>query len=248
MDDVIEPVVAPVTTPVPEVPVVETVPVVEAPLTLETAPKVETPEPEVFTYLETGDAGLDIALEFLGKAGFGIDHPAVQAARDKGDFSVLEAFLKDKNVPGWEKHLAVGKEAFQRATAAAEVRATANRALVYETVGGAEAWTEIQAWASANADDAEKAQVNYAFEQGGLMAKAMAQFLQGQHREAAGVTVRPTNPIKANAKPSGAPTTGPLNRAEYATAVQALRQKFGPGFETGTEYRQLQQRHLASKR
>ena len=52
-----------------------------------------------FAYDATGDAGLDYALNFVGKLGYGDTHPAIMAAQ-KGDFSLIRAELATKGVAG----------------------------------------------------------------------------------------------------------------------------------------------------
>ena len=67
---------------------------------LDAPPPPVTPNPDTtqeFTYDPTGDAGLDYALNLVGKLGYGDAHPAVIAAQ-KGDISLIRAELATKGV------------------------------------------------------------------------------------------------------------------------------------------------------
>ena len=75
--------------------------------------KVDAPADEVVAFEPTGDVGLDMALEFLGKQGFGLEHPAMVAAGN-GDFTIIEALLAQKGVQGWDKMVALGKAGMER--------------------------------------------------------------------------------------------------------------------------------------
>ena len=66
-----------------------------------------------FAYDATGDAGLDYALNFVGKLGYGDTHPAMQAAQ-KGDFSLIRAELATKGVAGSDAVLALAEQAYTR--------------------------------------------------------------------------------------------------------------------------------------
>jgi hypothetical protein len=216
-------------TPVPEKP--------EAP---KPAPVDEGP----VTYEPTGDVGLDMALEFMGKAGLDAAHPAMQAAME-GDFSILKATLAQKGVPGWEQMVALGEAAYTRAKEKEAASASALTELVHKEAGGKEEWGAIQAWAKANATPEERAQINGLLNQGGLAAKGAVKYLADAYSRATNVERSPSDPI-ANAG-AGAPSTsaGPLNPRAYSAEVQKLAAVLGGRMEGSKEYAALQARRNA---
>lgn len=225
-------------------------PAVDPGLTIGDAPageaKPDTSTEGVVQYEPTGDIGLDLSLEFIGKLGIAGTHPAMVAA-DKGDFAMLEGLLAglgDK-AKGFEKYLNLAKQSREVTTKAAADKLAKDQSIVHDAVGGKDQWAEISKWAGMNAEPAEKEAVNAALKQGGLVAKVMAQWLSGQYAKAAGTTVTPAQVVKdgAGGKSVG---TGPMSAAEYATAVQALRQKVGYNLDTHPEYKALQQRRSAA--
>jgi hypothetical protein len=204
------------------------------------------PAKATVSYEKTGDAALDVALDFLGRAGFSHHHPAVTAAAN-GDFSLLGAALAEKGVQGWEQHLGLAKEAYGRFQGeAAQKNEDIKAACLHAADGDQKTWDDTLAWASANADPHEKGPINEALAQGGVVAQAMAAFLVTQYRSASGVTYNPTaKAVNPNAAGSGAPTgAGPLSPAAYAGEVAKLR-KSGQQVEGSREYAALQQRRLA---
>lgn len=199
-----------------------------------------------FEYAPTGDAGLDLALEFVGKLGYGPQHEAIVAAQ-KGDFSVLEAALKAQGdkAKGYDRFLTLAKQSFERGTEKAKSAEAETRKVVYEAAGGEKAWNDIQAWAAANADPEEKEQINAMLKAGGLQARLAVQGLAQLYN-----AQLQTKPPAAALKP-GASTTpasaGALTAAEYAREVQSLRAKLGASFDTSPDYAALQARRRASR-
>lgn len=130
----------------------------------EPAPEVigETAAPETtIAYKETGDAGLDLALDFMGRMGLGPEHDAIVAAAE-GNFDKLEATLAamgDK-AAGYERYLALSKDAFNRTDAANKAKQAAVTEAVHAVAGSAENWAAIKAWAGKTATPEEKAEVN----------------------------------------------------------------------------------------
>lgn len=196
-------------------------------------------------YEPTGDVGLDLALDFIGKAGIQSSHPAIVAAT-AGDFSILKATLAAKGVQGWEQFVALGEQAYQKATAATEAKSKALQEAVHKEAGGAEEWAAIQKWAGANATDEEKAEINNLLNQGGLQAKLAVQYLSGAYGRANNVVQDPKDPT-ANVSRGGVPGTGdgPLSPKEYAEAVRSLNNKLGGRLEGSREYDQLQRRRAS---
>lgn len=216
-----------------------------APEPVVTAPAVTEPVTEAtVSYDPTGDAGLDVALAFVGKLGIGLDHPAM-IATEKGDFSLLKAHLAamGPKAAGWEQHVALGEQSYTRTADAAEKQATAVQAAVIGIAGDAETWTAIQAWASANATPAEKAEINTLFDSGPVGARAAATVLRDAYSKAPGNVIKPaatTRDASAGAAPT--PANGPLSNREYGAAVRELRLKLGNQMDRSPEYAALRSR------
>lgn len=200
---------------------------------------------EAISYEPTGDVGLDMALDFIGKAGLDSDHPAVKAAID-GDFTILKATLAAKGVAGWEQFVALGEAAYERASKEATAKSEAIREAVYKEAGGKDEWAAIQKWASDNATPEEKAEVNALLNQGGLAAKAAVRHLSESYSRANNVTINPRDGTANAAKGGGADAAnGPLSPRAYADAVQSLNAKLGGRLEGSKEYQSLQARRSA---
>jgi len=208
------------------------------------APAAATEAP--ITFEPTGDSALDVALGFLGRNGFDIANPAMQAAVG-GDFTLLMAQLAEKGVPGWEQHLALAKEAYERHTAKESAKTESIQSICLNATGGdAEEWSNVLGWASTNAEPEEKAAVNSALAAGGVMAEAMAAYLVAGYRGNPGTTVEGKSAVNANAAAGKASTSnGPLSPAEYAAEVGKLSQRSGGRVEGSPEYKQLQARRAA---
>jgi hypothetical protein len=238
-DQVADPIVdEPVEAKAPESILLDTAPVVVAPIA-----EAQVDPSGAIEYEPTGDVGLDMALNFVGKAGIDANHPAMLAAKD-GDFSILKATLAAKGVQGWEQFVALGEVAYTRTAAEAEKKATAGREAVYKEAGGEENWSAIKAWAGTNATAEEKAEINALLNQGGLAARGAVQYLAGAYARANNVEVNPRDALANAAAGRGAQTAtaGPLSSREYATAVQALNNKLGGRLEGSKEYADLQRR------
>jgi len=198
------------------------------------------------SYEPTGDVGLDMALEFVGKAGIGIDHPAMKAAQE-GDFSILKATLASKGVAGWEQFVALGEAAYARTQAAAKEASAKIVAIVHEVAGGADKWAEVQKWAAANATPEERTQINALLNQGGLATKGAVQYLVGAYNRAANVDATPVDPLALAGRGGGAPTgdAAPLSPRAYSDAVAQLNARLGGRLEGSPEYAKLQARRQA---
>lgn len=206
------------------------------------APAVVEP---VVEYEPTGDVGLDLALQFVAGQGITVDHPAMVAAR-AGDFSIMKATLSLKGAKGWEQHVALGEEAFKRVRAGEEAKAAATKQVVIDVAGGAAEWEAIQKWASVNATPTEKAEVNALLNQGGVAAKAAAQYLANVYSKANNVIQEPKDAAGgASRTQQGGPTGGPLSQADYVREVQALNAKLRGRIDDSPEYLKLQQRRQA---
>jgi hypothetical protein len=211
----------------------------------EATPPVEGGAPTAVTYEPTGDAGLDMALGFLGNLGFDPSDPAMVAAAD-GDFAMLSAKLAamGSKATGWEQYVALGKQSYAAVAEKAKATAAAERAVIEGAVGGAENWAAIQTWAKENAEPQERVAVNAALKAGGIAAKAMATYLGSLYERSTGVTVEGKPAVNPNATGGSAGSVALSPRA-YVTAVQELRGKLGGNFESSPQYQQLQARRNA---
>lgn len=213
-----------------------------------TAPPA-TPEPAPQAKFEpTGDPLLDTALDYVAGLGIASTDPVIEAARD-GDFGPLEAKLaalgdkaKDK-----DRYLALAKRAYEDTVRKADEHNAKVTSIVHSVVGGEANWTAIQTWASAQATDEEKAQINAAFAAGGLQAKAAADYLAKAFNKAGrpGVPKTPATKPEAAAAPAG---DSPLTARDYARQVEELsRKNRGGDVSHLPEYQTLRARRLAGR-
>lgn len=196
---------------------------------------------EAVAYEPTGDVGLDMALDFIGKAGLDADHPAVKAATT-GDFTILKATLAQKGVAGWEQFVALGEVAYQRAKEEETKAQAALVSLVHDVAGGAKEWASVQKWAGDNATPEEKAQINALLNQGGLAAKGAVKYLVDAYNRASNVVTEPKNGMSDAARTAPAGDSGALDPKAYAKEVQTLHAKLGGRLEGSPEYEKLRQR------
>lgn len=209
-----------------------------------------TPNPDTsaeFSYDPTGDAGLDYALNFVGKLGYGDAHPAIAAAQ-KGDFSLIRAELATKGVPGADAVLNLAEQAYARFAAEDAKKEQELVGFAAQAAGGSENWAVVRAWAAAEATPQEKAQVNAALKQGGLVAQGVITQLVNLYQQKHTLPKDAASVAKPGAVGGAAPTTGPMTAQAYAQAVEALRQKYGSNTDSSPEYAALQSQRLAAKR
>ena len=200
-----------------------------------------------FAYDSTGDAGLDYALNFVGKLGYGDTHPAMLAAQ-KGDFSLIRAELATKGVAGSDAVLALAEQAYTRFAAEDAKKATELSGFAAQAAGSAENWAVVRAWAAAEATPQEKAQVNAAIAQGGLVAQGVIAQLVNLYQQKHTLPKDAASVAKPGAVGGAAPTAGPMTAQAYAQAVEQLRQKYGSNTDSTPEYAALQSQRLAARR
>ena len=200
-----------------------------------------------FSYDPTGDAGLDYALNFVGKLGYGDTHPAIMAAQ-KGDFSLIRAELATKGVAGSDAVLALAEQAYTRFAAEDAKKSQELAGFAAQAAGSAENWAVVRAWAAAEATPQEKAQVNAAIAQGGLVAQGVISQLVNLYQQKHTLPKDAAPVAKPGAVGSAAPTAGPMTAQAYAQAVEQLRQKYGSNTDSTPEYAALQSRRLAARR
>lgn len=229
-------------TALPQVPVAPVLP--QVPAAPQTAP--EPAQPAKFE--PTGDPLLDTALDYVAGLGIASTDAVIAAARD-GDFGPLEAKLaalgdkaKDK-----DRYIALAKRAYEDTVRKADEHNSKVTAIVHSVVGGEANWAAIQTWASAQATDEEKAQINAAFAAGGLQAKAAADYLAKAFNKAGrpGVPKTPATKPEAAAAPAG---DSPLTARDYARQVEELsRKNRGRDVSHLPEYQTLRARRLAGR-
>lgn len=214
------------------------------------APAV-TPNPstaDTYTYEPTGDAGLDYALAFVGNLGYGDSHPAILAAQ-QGDFALIKVELATKGVQGAEAVVALAEAAFNKTVAKAQAAAQELNTFAHTAAGGADNWAAINAWASANADPEEKADLNEALAKGGVAAKRAIKYIVDGYRAQHTLPKEPAAVAKPGAATSASASKGPLTAKEYADAVNALYvANRGREIENLPEYHALTQQRLQAQR
>lgn len=196
-------------------------------------------------YEETGDAKLDLALNFFGRNGLGPDHAAIQAAVE-GDFSLLEAYLDEKNVNGWKSYVALAKEAHGNAAKAAQeadAKITGAVAKTLEQFGYTnEQWGEAIQWVRTESPE-DVPEINKLLASGPLGARAITAFILSNHRESSGVEFVPQQKaVKEEAGAhAGAATQEikPISKADFGREAEKLARSFGPDYMQTKEYQAL---------
>ena len=209
-----------------------------------------TPNPDTsqeFSYDPTGDAGLDYALNFVGKLGYGDAHPAILAAQ-KGDFSLIRAELATKGVAGSDAVLALAEQAYTRFAADDAKKSEELAGFAAQAAGSAENWAVVRAWAAQEATTQEKAQVNAALSQGGLVAQGVISQLVALYQQKHTLPKDAATVAKPGEAGTAAPSNEPMTAKAYAQAVEALRQKLGNRTDDSPEYAALQSQRLAARR
>lgn len=212
-------------------------------------PKVDqvpsnTDDAGVVVYDPTGDAGLDFSLAFIGSLGIEGTDPAMVAAAN-GDFSFIEAKLAamgDK-AKGWEQHIALGKQAYNRQLDVFKAEQGKTLAAVHAVAGGEDQWKALVAWAGTQVSPEEKAALDAMFDAGPTSAAMAARMLVQAHAEAKGTTVKPANPAQAASGIAPAAPTA-LTQANYAKEVDALYQQIGSRMDTSPEYAALRAKYF----
>lgn len=195
-------------------------------------------------YEATGDAGLDVALSFIGNLGIAGNDPAVVAAAN-GDFTFLEAKLATlgEKSSGWQQIIALAKDAYSRAGEKYKQHIEAVDKAVLSVAGSKENWDTVASWAKENATPEEKKAINQMIDAGPVQARAAASLLLSAYKTATGTTVAPASVTRKNAS-GESPTaeSGRLSQTDYATEVRKLHNKLGTRMETGPEYAALKRR------
>ncbi|WNL63552.1 capsid assembly protein [Aeromonas phage ST21] len=211
-------------------------------------PGENTPAPggSIESYIEQfaeSKPALSLALGFLKDAGITTADPAFQLAEGSNDFTLLEAILAQKGLPGTDQMLGILKA---EAKANADQLA-AEQAATDELVKGilGEDTEAILDWASQNASADEAAAIDDMLNRGGVYARAVAIMLSNAYG-AANVTVpsRATPPTKA-VTPASA--SGEVSASQFAAESQKLYAKYGPDFKQTQEYAKLSSARAQSR-
>ncbi len=102
--------------------------------------------------------------------------------------------------------------------------------------------------AAAEATPQEKAQVNAAIAQGGLVAQGVIAQLVNLYQQKHTLPKDAAPVAKPGAGSGAATTAGPMTAQAYAQAVEQLRQKYGNNTDSTPEYAALQSQRLAARR
>lgn len=209
----------------------------------EAAPPHSEPDADgVITYAPTGDSAMDMALEFVGKLGIPLSDPAMQATLE-GNWSLIEAKLAGMGdtAKGYEKFLALAKDADARFTETKNTNTTAINSAISGVLGNEAA--AILAWAGKTATPAEKASINKMLRADPVQARAAASILLTQYQKASGTVVTPAS---ATSDPSGslpnAQSQGPMSNAKFALEAGKLHRQFGNAYMNTPEYAALTRR------
>lgn len=195
---------------------------------------------------KTGDAALDLALAYVKSKGINTDDPAVELARDTGDFSALKAKLAALGATDADPYIDAAKGAYERFKTKSEaVAAELTKAAEAASASVGASWDKVKEWAGKEASPEQKQQINDALAAGGVTAKATLQWLANAYAKANPPSGKAS--VRADATPADT-TAGGLSAREYAKEVEKLYASSGFKDVTGTPaYRALQQRRLAGK-
>lgn len=209
------------------------------------APVVPKDAPTEISYEETGDPKLDLALSFFGRNGLDADHQAIKAAIN-GDFSLLEAFLDEKDVKGWKSYVALAKESHANAVKSqqdADSKVTEAVSKTLEQFGHTnEQWGEAIQWVRTESPE-DVPEINKLLSSGPLGARAITAFILSNHREAAGTEYAP----QATAvKPEAGANAGsarevvkPISKSDFGREAEKLARSLGPDYMSSREYQSL---------
>ena len=204
-------------------------------------------------YNPTGDRGLDMALEFVGKHGFGPDHPSMVPAIESGNFDLLKVELIAKGVSPQEAevYLTLATKAYEKFSADTKTKQAADKAAVEKIAGGPEQWTAVTEWVKSNADEGEANALRGLLAKGGKEAEIAASFMVNAYARQNG---DPSVPETDGAGPRVAATNGAssvtnnaLSPQEYGLAVAQARGQHNSrtgAFEDSKVYKDLKDRRM----
>lgn len=186
---------------------------------------------------------LGLALSFLRDAGISVSDPAFQLAEVEGDFSLLEAMLATKELPGKEHMLGILKQEVAAYAEKVEAFEAETTQLVQGILG--DNHEEVLEWARTTADDEEKEAFNNLFEAGGVYARAAATLLK-QAFSGSGATIPAKHAVDTAGAAPGSQAA--LSARDYANEVQALSKKLHGDPRGSQEYANLTRRREAGRK
>ncbi|UGL61136.1 scaffolding protein [Pseudomonas phage Eisa9] len=206
-----------------------------------TEPGAEPPktEPAKATFGETGNQKVDYALGVIGGAGIGQDHPAVKAAVETGDFSMLQHSLEAAGVPGAAGLVTMLQAEYQADFEAGEAAIGEIKSNVAAIAGGEEQWNEVATFIRDNGTEEELDTLR-----GMLgdpkMHKIAAHYMTNLYHSAGG-TMTPQQQVEGQSYAPRAPqqSNQPITRQEFSKASDELYRKYGSEYESSKEYRAL---------
>lgn len=189
-----------------------------------------------------GNPALSLALSFLKDAGIKPTDPAFSMAETQNDFSLLEAILSQKGLPGTDHMVGILKGAVAQAQAAEAEAHKATDELVRGVLG--DDTDTIVDWAAQNATPEEAEAIDNMLSAGGAYARACAIML----REAYGSSGA-TIPAKAvvPAKPNTPSNVGVMDARTFAAKSNELYAKYGNDFKQTQEYHALSSARNAAR-
>ncbi|WVX92058.1 capsid assembly protein [Aeromonas phage phiA014L] len=209
----------------------------------ETTPATEGSIESYIDYFAESKPALSLALGFLKDAGITAADPAFQMAESSNDFTLLEAILAQKGLPGTDQMLGILKaEAKANADQLAAEQAETDK-MVTEILG--EDTGAILDWASANATPDEAAAIDDMLNRGGVYARAVAIMLQHAYG-AADVTV-PAKAVPPTKAVPPAAASGEVSASKFAEESQKLYAKYGQDFKQTQEYAKLSSARAQSR-
>jgi hypothetical protein len=201
--------------------------------------KQDAPDGAVIVeYAPTGDAGLDLALQFVGELGFGPERADMKAAM-AGDFSLLSKSLKELGpvAKGYERSIKVAEESYKRIIDGRKAKDDAVMSAITSAAGGVEQWNAVHEWVAAEADDQQKADITAAFKAGAFSAGAMARQLTEMYKASGKSTLAPKSAVKATAGVVADVTGGAMTAQQYKEEIRRLETKYGYRLQDTDEYR-----------
>lgn len=203
--------------------------------------KTDAGKPEPYEYEKTNNPNVDYALGIIGKAGFGLDHPASQAALN-GDFSLLQHALVAAGVPGAPELVGMLEKAHAQEVEDDKATSLSIVKDLHEIFGGEEQWKAVREWAGSNAEPEEKATINTLLGDPKTH-KIAAHYLSAMYNASGGEREAPANVAKADAVASApAPGNTPLTRAQFSQEAAKLYKTHGDNYTNTPEYAALGRR------
>lgn len=191
----------------------------------------------------TGDAGLDLALSQISKAGVPRSHPAVRHALETGDFDLVKAALADKGATGLDTYLKVAAQSLERAKSAASEAKEKTKEAIFSVAGSADAWAKARDWASKEATPEEREGLNAALQAGPVQAKMAARYVMDaynrKHGNAPAEGGKPKSALKPDAVAGAQPSGDRLSAAQFARESGRLLAQFGSRAQSTPEYQAL---------